>query len=62
MDTFKGNLTSSKWMKITKVSTGTALGDITDLVNKRILFKTDSGGRSKRRPESNSSLSIYRTT
>ncbi|MDR2273062.1 MAG: hypothetical protein LBF27_19285 [Sphingobacterium sp.] len=45
--------------KITKVSTDTALGDITDLVNKDVLFKTDSGAGSKRRPESNSSLSIY---
>jgi len=46
MDNFEGNLTSSKWAKMTKVSVDTALRDIMDLVNKGILFKTDSGGRS----------------
>ncbi len=46
MDNFEGNLTSSKWAKMTKVSTDTALRDITDLMNKGVLFKTDSGGRS----------------
>ena len=46
MDNFEGNLTSSKWAKMTKVSADTALRDITDLVNKGILSKTDSGGRS----------------
>lgn len=46
MDNFEGNLTSSKWAKMTKVSADTALRDITDLVTKGILIKTDSGGRS----------------
>ncbi|SJN50552.1 Fic family protein [Sphingobacterium sp. JB170] len=46
MDNFKGNLTSSKWAKMTKVSADTALRDITDLMNKGILIKADSGGRS----------------
>lgn len=46
MDNFEGNLTSSKWAKMTKVSADTALRDITDLVNKGILSKTSSGGRS----------------
>lgn len=46
MDNFKGNLTSSKWAKMMKVSTDTALRDITDLVNKDVLLKTNSGGRS----------------
>lgn len=46
MDNFEGNLTSSKWAKITKVSADTALRDITDLVNKGVLLRTDSGGRS----------------
>ncbi|MOA37758.1 hypothetical protein D3C78_1593800 [compost metagenome] len=46
MDNFEGNLTSSKWAKMTKVSADTALRDITDLVNKGILIKADSGGRS----------------
>jgi Fic family protein len=46
MDNFEGNLTTSKWAKITKVSQDTALRDITDLVNKGILRKENSGGRS----------------
>ena len=46
MDDFKGNLTTSKWAKMTKTSQDTALRDITDLVNKGILVKADSGGRS----------------
>lgn len=46
MDNFEGNLTSSKWAKMTKVSADTALRDITDLVNKGVLLRTDSGGRS----------------
>ncbi len=46
MDNLEGNLTSSKWAKITKVSADTALRDITDLVNKGVLVRTDSGGRS----------------
>lgn len=46
MDDFEGNLTTSKWAKISKVSADTALRDITDLVNKGILLKADSGGRS----------------
>lgn len=46
MDDFKGNLTTSKWAKITKTSQDTALRDISDLVNKRILVKANSGGRS----------------
>jgi Fic family protein len=43
MDHFEGNLTSSKW---TKISADTALRDRTDVVNKGVLIKTDSGGRS----------------
>ncbi len=46
MDNFEGNLTTSKWAKITKSSQDTALRDITDLVNKGILIKAKSGGRS----------------
>lgn len=45
-DGFEGKLTSSKWAKITKSSTDTALRDIQDLVNKGVLRKTDEGGRS----------------
>ncbi|MBR4918170.1 MAG: Fic family protein [Bacteroidales bacterium] len=45
-DGFEGALTSSKWAKICKCSPDTALRDITDLLNKRILVKAPSGGRS----------------
>ena len=46
IDDFKGNLTTSKWAKMTKTSQDTALRDITDLVNKDVLIKAKSGGRS----------------
>ena len=45
-DGFDGKLKTSKWAKITKVSTDTALRDIKDLINKGILQETDEGGRS----------------
>lgn len=45
-DHFEGNLTSSKWAKITKCSSDTALRDIQDLIHKGILIKNDSNGRS----------------
>jgi len=45
-DDFFGKLTSSKWAKITKTSTDTALRDIKDLVEKGILRKEEEGGRS----------------
>ena len=43
---FEGKLQTSKWAKITKSSTDTALRDITDLVSKNILRRTEEGGRS----------------
>lgn len=46
LDGFDGKLTSSKWAKITKTSPDTALRDITDLIEKGILQKEASGGRS----------------
>jgi Fic family protein len=46
LDGFDGKLTSSKWAKIAKCSTDTALRDIQDLINKNILRKTEGGGRS----------------
>jgi len=46
LDGFEGNLTSSKYAKIAKTSPDTALRDIKDLVEKGILVKSDSGGRS----------------
>ena len=45
-DGFDGKLKSSKWAKITKCSTDTALRDIKDLINKGILEQEESGGRS----------------
>ncbi|MDP3434641.1 MAG: Fic family protein [Bacteroidota bacterium] len=46
LDCFDGKLNSSKWAKIAKCSTDTALRDIQDLINKGILRKEDAGGRS----------------
>lgn len=46
LEGFEGNLTSSKYAKIAKTSPDTALRDINDLVEKGILLKSDSGGRS----------------
>jgi Fic family protein len=45
-DDFTGNLTTSKWAKIAKCSADTALRDIQDLMDKKILQKDTSGGRS----------------
>jgi Fic family protein len=46
LDGFQGKLTSSKWAAIAKCSPDTALRDITDLLARGILTKSDSGGRS----------------
>ncbi len=46
LDGFNGKLTTSKWAKITKCSADTALRDVQDLINKGILCKEPSGGRS----------------
>ncbi len=43
---FEGKLTSSKWAKIAKCSQDTALRDIQNLMNRQILVKESSGGRS----------------
>jgi len=45
-DGFFGKLTSSKWAKIAKCSSDTALNDINDLISKGILVKAHEGGRS----------------
>lgn len=45
-DGFEGKLSSSKWAKIVKCSSDTALRDIQDLINKDILQKENAGGRS----------------
>ena len=44
-DGFEGKLQTSKWAKIAKTSTDTALRDIKDLVGKGILKQMDEGGR-----------------
>lgn len=44
-DDFEGKLQTSKWAKIVKTSTDTALRDIKDLIEKGILKQTDEGGR-----------------
>lgn len=46
IDGFDGKLTTSKWAKICKCSQDTALRDIQDLIDKRILIKQTAGGRS----------------
>jgi len=46
LDGFDGKLTSSKWAKVAKCSKDTAIRDINDLINKDILQKESSGGRS----------------
>jgi Fic family protein len=45
-DDFFGKLTSSKWAKMTKTSSDTALRDIKDLIDKGILKQDEAGGRS----------------
>jgi Fic family protein len=46
MDGFDGKLTSSKWAKIAKCSKDSAVRDINDLIEKKILQKESAGGRS----------------
>jgi len=43
---FEGKLKTSKWAKISKCSTDTALRDIKDLLDKKILRQEQKGGRS----------------
>ncbi|SPZ48287.1 Uncharacterised protein [Agrobacterium tumefaciens] len=43
---FEGNLTSTKWAKLTNASQDTASRDIADLLAKEILRKGEAGGRS----------------
>jgi len=45
LDDFYGTLNVSKWAKITKSSTDTALRDIRDLISKGILSQNEGGGR-----------------
>ena len=46
LDGFDGKLNSSKWAKICKCSSDTAIRDINDLITKGILLRNESGGRS----------------
>ncbi len=46
LDGFVGKLNSSKWASIAKCSQDTALRDIQDLIDKKILLKELGGGRS----------------
>ena len=46
LDGLEGKLTSSKWAAIAKCSPDTALRDITDLLERGVLRKSESGGRS----------------
>ena len=46
LDGFEGKLKSSKWAVIAKCSPDTALRDITDLLARGLLRKSDKGGRS----------------
>ena len=45
LEGFEGKLQSSKWAKINKVSSDTALRDIKDFIQKGILKQTEEGGR-----------------
>lgn len=46
LDGFDGKLTSSKWAAIAKCSQDTALRDITDLVDRNVLMRSQASGRS----------------
>ncbi|MFA7234544.1 MAG: DUF4172 domain-containing protein [Terrimicrobiaceae bacterium] len=46
LDGFEGKLSTSKYAKLTKCSADTALRDIKDLIDRRILVREASGGRS----------------
>ena len=46
LDGFEGKLNTSKWATIAKCSPDTALRDIQDLMEKKILVKALGGGRS----------------
>ena len=46
LDGFKGNLNSSKYSKLAKCSSDTALRDIRELLNRSILIQNTGGGRS----------------
>ena len=45
IDGFSGNLTTSRWARMTRCSHDTALRDITDLIDRGILVRNPGGGR-----------------
>ena len=45
LDGFEGNLTTSRWARMTRCSHDTALRDITDLIDKGILARNPGAGR-----------------
>ena len=46
LDGFEGKLNSSKWAKLVKCSSDTALRDIQNLMDQNVLVKEEAGGRS----------------
>lgn len=46
LEDFEGNLTTSKWARLTRTSQDTALRDVADLVHKGLLERQAKGGRS----------------
>ncbi len=46
LDGFEGNLTTSKWAALTKTSQDSALRDIQQLLERRVLVRNPAGGRS----------------
>jgi Fic family protein len=46
LDGFEGHLTTSKYSKLAKCWADTALRDIQELLNRRILIQNPGGGRS----------------
>ena len=59
LDGFDGKLTTTKWAKLAKCSHDTALRDIQDLIEHKILTKDTSGGRSTRSEEHTSELQSH---
>ena len=45
LDGFEGNLTSSRWARMSRCSHDTALRDITDLIDRGVLVRNPGGGR-----------------
>jgi Fic family protein len=46
LDDFRGHMNTSKYAKLAKCSTDTALRDIRDLLDRGLLIQNDGGGRS----------------